>query len=295
MSYSQDLLMRTGQELTTDCKDSPFFYNSLLLFSDTNMEKIRQSRIGIAGLGGVGAIATEMLVRSGIGKLKLADPDFYEENNLNRQLFATQGTMGKNKVAAAYERLKMINPECDINIFEDGVQLSNVSDFCSGVDVLLCVPDKESAKIIMHRVAREMRVPVVFGSRSSIYDHRWKVRARIWNYRKNPRLQAYDQTHHPEISSIPLSKLTPEYLRSYDEKIKKKKMSLFKEIAKTKPQYFGSIDQHDLLDRLENADDYFNRHVCSVIASTGGCLAAAAVLRVILDGPDTDLEINLWG
>jgi molybdopterin/thiamine biosynthesis adenylyltransferase len=295
MNYNQELAVSYEQEISLNCKESPFFYNSLLLFSDRDMEKIMRSRVGVAGLGGVGAIAAENLARSGIGSLKLADPDFYEEHNLNRQLFAIQSTLGKNKAAVACERLKMINPECEINIYEDGVHLSNVNDFCSGIDVLLCVPDKESAKIILHRVAKDLRVPVVFGSRSSIYDHRWKVKARIWNYKKDPSLQSFDETHHPEISSVPLSELTPDYLKFYDERVKHKKKKLFMEIVKTKPQFFGGINQQELMDRLENAEDFYNRHVCSVISSTGGCLAATAVLKVILGGPETDLEINLWG
>jgi hypothetical protein len=57
---------------------------------------------------------------------------------------------------------------------------------------------------------------------------------------------------------------------------------------------FGSITQEDLLERIDTVNNYFNKHVCSVIANTGGCLAATATIRIILGGPDGNLEINLW-
>ncbi|MFH0702034.1 MAG: ThiF family adenylyltransferase [bacterium] len=274
--------------------NNSLFYSSLLLFSEKDMEKLSKSAVSIAGIGGVGAIASEMLVRNGIANLKLADPELYEEPNLNRQLFATVETMGINKAISGYERLTKINPDCKVQVFDKGINLSNIKEFCSKTDVLICQTDTESTKIIIHRAAKEQHIPVICGSRGSILGHRWNVMAKTWNYKKYLDLPCYDETNHPEIALIPFEELTEELLNKYDETIKTKKMNIFYEYAKLKPEMFGSISQQDLFERINNSNNYFNRHVCSILANTAGCLAATATIKLILDGPEADLEINLW-
>jgi molybdopterin/thiamine biosynthesis adenylyltransferase len=274
--------------------DSALFYNSALLFSEENMDNLTNSKVAIAGIGGVGSICAEMLARNGIGNLRLAEPDPYEENNLNRQLFATLETIGINKAVAGAERINKINPNCNVRVFEEGVTLANVYEFVKNVDVLLVQTDTESSKIIIHKVAKELKIPLVCGSRGSLEGHRWFVKAKIWNYKKYPDLPCYDETNHPEFSGRSINDLTQEELDQYDESIKRKKIEIFTKIAKSKPEIFGSISQNDLLNRISNCHKFHNRHVCSVLANTGGCLAATAALRVLLNGPDGDLEINLW-
>jgi len=274
--------------------DSALFFNSALLFSEESMGKLANSRVAIAGIGGVGSIIAEMLARNGIGFLKLAEPDPYEDKNLNRQLFATLDTVGINKAVAGAERIKIINPNCNVKVYESGVTLSNVRDFVQDVDVLLVQTDTESSKIIMHRVAKEFKIPLVCGSRGSIMGHRWFVRAKVWDYKKYPDLPCYDETNHQDFVGIPLEKMTQETLNAYDEMIKMKKMDIFIEYAKTRPEMFGRITQDDLLERIDTTLNFANRHVCSVLANTGGCLAATATLRLLLGGPEGDLEINLW-
>lgn len=275
-------------------EDNPLFYSSLLLFSNENMEKLTKSKIAVAGIGGVGAIATEMLARNGIGNLRLAEPDPYEDKNLNRQLFATLDTIGINKAIAGAQRVKKINPDCNIEVFDEGVTLSNVYEYCTGVDIILAQTDTESSKIILHRVAKEIGIPIVCGSRGSILGHRWNIRAKVWNYKDNPDLPCYDETNHPDIAPIPLKELNGDMLKEYDSKIKITKMNIFRDFAKSRPEMFGSILQKDLLERIESCNNYFNRHVCSVLANTAGCFAATAAIKLILGGLDNDLELNLW-
>ncbi len=275
-------------------KESPFFYSSTLLFSDATMEMLNSSVVGVAGVGGVGAVATEMLARSGIGNLKIADLDTYEERNLNRQLFATQETLGRNKAVCAAERVRSINPDCNVEVFEQGIVLETIEAFCSGVDVLVCQADRESSKTLLYRAAKRFRIPVVTGSRASIHDHRWKVRAKVYNYRDNPDLECYDEIFHPDMTAVPFGELTEEILRKYDEKVRTKDRSVFKTIALEKPGYFGSIDPESLRERIETTENYNKRHVCAVQANTGGCLVATQALKVLLGGPSGDIEINLW-
>lgn len=275
-------------------ENQPLFFNSLLLYSQDTMEKLTNSRVAIAGVGGVGSIAIELLVRTGIGHIKIADPDCYEPRNLNRQLFATTRTIGQKKALAAASRLKEINPKCRIEVFTEGVNLTNIRQFCENIDVILCVADKESVKIILNRVAKENKIPLVIGSRCSLFEHRWKVMSKIWNYRKDPDLPCYDQVKHPEIAAIPFEHLSEEILSQYDEKIVLKKMRLLKNLARENPSLFGSIEQKVLLERVNSFNDFHNRHVMSVIANTGGCFAAAAALKLLLNGPEKDIVADLW-
>ena len=74
------------------------------------MAKLRQSRVAIFGLGGVGGYAAEALARSGIGALDLVDHDTISTTNLNRQILATQQTVGRYKAQVAAERVRDIDP-----------------------------------------------------------------------------------------------------------------------------------------------------------------------------------------
>ena len=277
-----------------DYTNNPLFYNSILLFSDASIEKIMNTRIAIAGIGGVGSIITELLARNGVGFLRISDIDPYEYKNLNRQLFATHETIGINKAIAGADRIKSINPDCHVEVYENGINLSNVREFCKDIDILIIQTDTESSKVILHRVAKEYGIKVVCGSRGSIFGHRWNIKAKVWDYKKYPDMSCYDATNHPELAGISLKDMTDKMLNNYDEIIKNKKISLFRDYAKSKPEMFGSISQEDLIDRINNYEKFFNRHVCSVLANTGGCLAVTAALRLILDGPDDELEMNLW-
>jgi len=278
----------------TPRSESPHFYNSTLLFSDATMERLATSVVAIAGVGGVGAIAAEMLGRMGIGHLKIADPDIYETHNLNRQLFATTETLGRNKAVCAAERLRIINPECRVEVFERGIVLDNIEAFCEGTDLLVCQADRESSKTLLYRAAKRFRIPVVTGSRASIHDHRWKVRARTYHYRDDPDLACYDEVFHPDMTGVPFDALTEEVLRGYDEKVRTRDREVFKQIALEQPTHYGSIDPEALRERIETTENYNKRHVGAVQANTAGCLVATQAVKVLIGGPENDIEINLW-
>jgi molybdopterin/thiamine biosynthesis adenylyltransferase len=274
--------------------ETPLFYSSTLLFSEASMERLEGAVVGVAGVGGVGAIATEMLARLGIGAFRIADPDVYEAVNMSRQIFATTETLGRNKAAVAAERLRSINPGCCVEALEHGITLANIRAFCEGADVLLCQCDRESSKTLLHRAAKAMALPVVSGGRSSIHDHRWKVKAAVYNYRDRPDLPCYDEVFHPDMTAVPFEELTEPLLRRYDEKVTGKDRGVFEAIALERPELFASISPEDLVRRLETTERYQKRHVCSVLANTAGCLVATAALKVLLGGPEASLELNLW-
>lgn len=282
------------KNMTDYANSDPLFYNSALLFSNESMEKIKNAKVAVAGVGGVGSIAVEMLARVGVGTLKLADPDVYSEVNLNRQLFATLDTIGQNKAMAAKERILKINPNCKVEVYKEGVNVKNAKEFCKDIDIIITIPDREAIKVLLHKIAKENKIPCVMGSRDSMEGaSRWSVRAKLWDY-KNKDIETFGATNHKEIDKYSLDELTQDILDEYDEKIKIKKMTFFKETALSKADLFKSISKADLIERIENNVNYFNRHVCSVIANTAGCLAATSTLRYILGDSEDYIGVNLW-
>lgn len=94
-----------------------------LLLGTEGVKNLKNAHILVAGCGAVGGFALEALARAGIGKLTIVDFDKFDETNLNRQLFATINTLGKNKTTAVKERLLLINPH--LKITEKNIKISS--------------------------------------------------------------------------------------------------------------------------------------------------------------------------
>ena len=92
---------------------NPYSRTRFLLGEDA-MEKLKNARVAVFGLGGVGGYVVEALARSGIGALDLIDHDTISLTNLNRQILATRDTVGMDKVTAAAQRVAAINPEIKV-------------------------------------------------------------------------------------------------------------------------------------------------------------------------------------
>jgi molybdopterin/thiamine biosynthesis adenylyltransferase len=97
--------------------------------------RLRDKRVAIAGLGGVGGIHLLTLARLGIGKARIADFDRFDIANFNRQAGATLSTLGQPKVEVLEAMARDINPGIEIERFADGVTAANVDAFLAGVDI----------------------------------------------------------------------------------------------------------------------------------------------------------------
>ena len=90
------------------------FSRTQLLLGKEAMQLLKQKRVIVFGIGGVGGYVCEALVRSGIGAIDLVDDDKVCLTNINRQLIATRKTVGKYKVDVMRDRINEINPECKV-------------------------------------------------------------------------------------------------------------------------------------------------------------------------------------
>ncbi len=138
------------------------FQRTRLLLGDEAMDKLNKSRVAVFGIGGVGGHCTEALVRSGIGGIALIDNDTVAPSNLNRQLVATQSTVGMLKTDAAEARLLDINPEIRIdkyNLFytPETAEQIDLSQFDYIVDAI----DTVAGKLTLAEKAQEAGVPII--------------------------------------------------------------------------------------------------------------------------------------
>jgi tRNA threonylcarbamoyladenosine dehydratase len=99
---------------------------NMLLLGKANVEKLGGSHVLVAGLGGVGGYAAEMLCRAGIGELTLIDSDVVQASNRNRQLIALNDTENLPKADLFSERLKKINPDITLNLVTEFLQDENI-------------------------------------------------------------------------------------------------------------------------------------------------------------------------
>ncbi|MGB9743244.1 MAG: ThiF family adenylyltransferase [Minisyncoccales bacterium] len=113
------------------------FKRNIGFISEKEQKKLAQTSISIAGLGADGGLLAERLVRFGIGKFVLADPDAFEPSNTNRQFGANFKTFGKNKAKVIARELTLINPKIKITIFDKGVNKFNVSEFVKKSDIVV--------------------------------------------------------------------------------------------------------------------------------------------------------------
>lgn len=138
------------------------FERTELLFGSDAMETLKNSRVAVFGIGGVGGHTAEALVRSGIGAIDLIDNDEVSVSNINRQIFATVSTVGQLKTESAKKRLLDINPDCKItvhNIFfmPETSEMIDFSQYDYVVDAIDTVTGK--TEIIMR--AEKAGIPVI--------------------------------------------------------------------------------------------------------------------------------------
>jgi tRNA A37 threonylcarbamoyladenosine dehydratase len=145
--------------------DDPYLYRFggiARLFGDENLQRLRESHVCVIGLGGVGSWAVEALARSGVGQLTLVDLDDVCISNVNRQLHALEGELGKPKVEVLTRRVQAINPECIVHPLQTFFLKSNAVDildtrFAAVLDAI----DSPARKCLLLSLCHVKGIPVV--------------------------------------------------------------------------------------------------------------------------------------
>jgi len=113
------------------------FQRNLGFIDADEQQLLRHARVAVAGLGGTGGAQVQALARVGIGAFNLADPDTFELANFNRQSGAFMSTIGRKKTDVTAEFANAINPEANIRLFDQGINVENIDAFLEGVDIVV--------------------------------------------------------------------------------------------------------------------------------------------------------------
>ncbi|OZG73411.1 hypothetical protein BTA51_10305 [Hahella sp. CCB-MM4] len=131
--------------------------------SETEQYVLKEKRIAIAGMGGVGGAHLETLTRLGITKFQLSDFDVFEVHNFNRQAGASMSTIGQPKLEVMMRRALDINPQLEVHHYDKGIDDTNVDEFLEGVDLYVDSLDffaLEARKLVFRKCA-EKGIPAI--------------------------------------------------------------------------------------------------------------------------------------
>lgn len=137
------------------------FCRTKILIGDEGLEKLKNAKVAVFGVGGVGSFVVEALARAGVGSFVLIDKDQVSLSNINRQLIATYNTIGKLKVDVAKKRILSINPEAKVETFAEFFMPGNTNILNNSITYIVDAIDTVTAKIELVMQAQKLGVPII--------------------------------------------------------------------------------------------------------------------------------------
>jgi molybdopterin/thiamine biosynthesis adenylyltransferase len=128
-------------------------------FGAKGVKKLLMSTVAVVGAGGLGCPALQVLAGAGVGHLKIIDHDAVALSNLPRQILHSTNDLEKPKVESAKERLLAMNPDIDIQIFTDYLNVQNIAAFLSGTDYVIEASDNLATKFLVNDACVHFGVP----------------------------------------------------------------------------------------------------------------------------------------
>lgn len=139
-----------------------WFSRTELLFGADKMKILKNAKVAVFGVGGVGGFAVEALARAGVGNIDIIDNDTVSVTNINRQIIATQKTVGRKKVKVMKERILEINPEANVNAFDMFFLPSTADNFnFKKYDYIIDAIDTVAGKIALVENAEKFGVKII--------------------------------------------------------------------------------------------------------------------------------------
>lgn len=172
---------------------------------DLIIKRLRQSCVGIAGVGGLGSNAAISLIRAGVGSLVIVDNDRVEESNLNRQYYFSD-QIGKRKIDALKENIERINEDVHIDAYYEKLKPGNITSYFQDVDVIIEALDNAVTKVeFIEEVLQKLPdTPVVAASGVAGYGHSDRICTRMMGnlyvcYDENARSSDEDVLMAPKV------------------------------------------------------------------------------------------------
>ncbi len=134
-----------------------------LLLGEAKLRMLRDARVLVVGLGGVGAYAAEMIARAGVGRMTIADADTVSPSNINRQLIALHSTVGRSKTELMAERLLDINPDLELRTVDRFIKDDETYTLLDSArfDYVVDAIDTLSPKLALIKGALDREIPLV--------------------------------------------------------------------------------------------------------------------------------------
>lgn len=138
------------------------YIRTAMLFGMDAVNKLKDKRVIVFGIGGVGGHVVEVLARSGVGAIDLVDYDTVSESNINRQLIAAYDTVGRKKIEVMRERILRIQPECKVTLWDTFYLPEKATLFpFEEYDYIVDAIDTVTAKIDLVLMAEKFGIPVI--------------------------------------------------------------------------------------------------------------------------------------
>lgn len=139
------------------------FERNLGFISEAEQDGLRGATISVAGAGGDGGMLAIQLARMGVESFRLADPDPFEIENINRQAVCTEKTIGVNKAKAVGEYITSINPDAEVIVYDEGITLDNTEEFVGGATLVVDETEftMHALGVMLAREARKQKLPVM--------------------------------------------------------------------------------------------------------------------------------------
>lgn len=158
--------------------DESIYTRTEMMLGSCGVEKLKAARVIIFGVGGVGGHAVEAIARAGVGKIDLVDPDTVGVTNLNRQLIATEKTLGMPKVEAMRERILEINPSCLVTTYQIFYSEETECEIdLSGYDYIVDAIDSIPSKLLLAKKAKDEGIRIIssMGAGNKLDPTRFRV------------------------------------------------------------------------------------------------------------------------
>lgn len=234
--------------------DEQFLRTEMLIGSEA-LEKLKQSRVAVFGVGGVGGYVVEALARAGVGNIDIIDNDTISVSNLNRQIIALNSTVGKLKVEVSKERLLDINPSINVKTYKCFFTRDTEFDF-SKYDYVVDAIDTVVGKLELITRAKSANVPIICSMGTG--------------NKMNPTM--FEVADISKTSVCPLAKVIRQELKK--RRIKKVKVVFSKEIP-LKPIVTEDMKIEKKGDRIAPASNSF----CPAVA---GLILASEVIKDLI-------------
>ena len=170
MEYGKALTMNAHgkREPTVDLTEEEIVrYSRSLILPEVGLEgqrRLRSSRAFMVGAGGIGSAPLLYLAAAGVGRIGIADPDTVELSNLQRQIIHCAGDAGRLKVESAADRIRTLNPHCHVELYSDGVNVSNIREAVRGYDVVLDGSDNFPTRFLVADCCWLEKIPLVWAA-----------------------------------------------------------------------------------------------------------------------------------